>query len=320
MKIIIALSTFLLCAVTLSCSVLFWTSMPTDVFGKALAGVTATALEACKFSFFPAGLYYLRHRNLGGLVLLVMGVVLLIISVCATAGFFENAYNEQTKSNQQKSVSWQTKKQQLDSLQQQIDTLNNMIAADAANAYRQRAYDNAKQVNILEAQRNATLHELQTMSDSPQGNAQSLFSVVGKALHYQPESVRQGAFIGLALIIDICGISALLALAGLRTDNGKENASAESKNAVSSATAKAQKPTSKASTEKQQPATLSAEEKIIAQRILSGEFGQPPSVRDIITGAKVAHATVNKIMQYLVEQKQVTREGKRYFLVQQVIG
>lgn len=317
MKFVIAISTLLLCLVTLSSTVLFWSSMPTDIFGKALAAVTATALEACKYSFFPAGWYYLKKRNLGGAGLLLMGVVLLCISVAATTGFLESAYNQQTKAQQQNSLEYQTKKQQLNSLQQQIATLNNLIAADAAGSYRTRALQTAQQVKKLEQARDQALAELKNTHESPTGNAQSLFSAMAAPLGASPDSVRQGAFMALAVIVDICAIAALLALGGL----GKKSAPGSPvKNTETSSPAQhqtqQQKPGQAPAKKQTQPVELNEKEQEIAQKILAGTYGQTISVRNAIAQGKTSHAIVNKVLSHLLEKNQVKRDGKMYQLVQ----
>jgi ABC-type multidrug transport system fused ATPase/permease subunit len=316
MKYIIALSTMLLCLVTLASAVMFWISMPTDLHGKVLAGVTATALEACKYAFFPAGIYYLKKRNIGGAGLLLIGVVLLAISVAATTGFLENAYNQQTQSVQQNSLEYQTKKQQLNSLQQQIDTLNALVAADAQGSYRSRAYENAEKVKVLEQQRDNALREIREYRQTAQGNAQSLFAALAIPLGQSPDMVRQMAFMALAVIVDVCAIAALLALGGFGTKSPgvlplKPKESIEE---IS------ERPKLKGGSIQQQKAgELNELEKELAAKILAGTFGQPPSMRRIIQEGKVRHLIAKKIMDHLIDKKQVTREGKQYQLVQAVI-
>lgn len=315
MKLVIGFSALLLCLVTLSSTVLFWSSMPADHFGKVLAGITATALEACKYSFFPAGIYYLKKRHPGGFALLFMGVVLVCISVAAITGFLENAYSQHVRNNQQSSLEYQTKTQQLNSIQQQIDTLNNLVAADAASSYRARAYENSKQIKTLEAQRDSALADLQSYRESPQGNAQSLFAVLAIPLEASAEAVRQGAFIALAVIVDICAIAALLALGGMRQKKPETPAG----NAAETRKSKVQKQTPKVAPNVTTLPLSSAEQKIAAD-IIAGVYGQPPTVRGIIAGAKVSHSVVSKIMADLLSKNYVTREGKQYFLTQEIIG
>lgn len=331
MKFTIALSTLLLCMVTLASTVLFWSSMPTDEAGKVLAGVTATALEACKYSFFPAGVYYLKKRNIGGAFLLIIGCVLVAISVAATTGFLENAYNQQSQATQQNSLEYQTKKQQLSSLQQQIDSLNSLVAADAQGSYRTRAIETAKQVKSLEQQRDNALAEIKGYRETAQGNAQSLFSVLATPLGASPDAVRQGAFMGLAVIVDICAISGLLALGGIGKKTTPEplpvwsGPPVNTETIESDAEVKSKKPKEppnlkfKAGTSMVIPVELSEQESEVAKKILAGEFGQPPAVRRIISDGKVTHQIATKILAYLVEQNKVRREGKQYQLVQSVI-
>lgn len=324
MKFTIALSTLLLCMVTLASTVLFWSSMPTDQTGKLLAAVTATALEACKYSFFPAGVYYLKKRNAGGALLLIIGVVLVGISVAATTGFLENAYNQQTQSAQQNSLEYQTKKQQLNSLQQQIDSLNNLVAADAQGSYRTRAIQTAKDVKILEQQRDAALAEIKGYRETAQGNAQSLFSVLAIPLGASPEAIRQGAFIGLAIIVDICAIAGLLALGGMGKKSKPESKRILGELPVNIETKDVPPPAPVVNQKPKEPPLVCVEltpnENELAQKILSGEFGQPPAVRRIIQEGNVRHQSAKKVLEYLVKQNKVRREGKQYQLVQAVIA
>ena len=316
MKFIIALSTLLLCLVTLASTVLFWSSMPTDTFGKALAGVTAAALEACKYAFFPAGVYYLKRRNPGGAGLLLMGVVLVGISVAATTGFLQNAYNQQAKAEQQNSLEYQTKKQQLDSLQQQIDTLNNLIAADAAGSYRTRALQTADQVKKLEQARNQALADIKTYRESPQGNAQALFATWALPLGTSPEALRQGAFMGLAVIVDICAIAGLLALGGL----GNKTAQAEAAKAAKQSQQPEPPTTTKPEPQQQpKPDPLNEREQQIAAAIIAGKHGHPVSVRGVIAGEKASHATVSRVLQNLIEKNHVKRDGKKFHLTQPIL-
>lgn len=317
MKFVIAFSTLLLCLVTLASAVLFWISMPTDLHGKVLAGVTATALEACKYSFFPAGIYFLKKRNLGGAALLIIGCVLVCISVAATAGFLENAYNQQTQSVQQNSLEYKTKTQQLNSLQQQIDTLNGLVAADAQGSYRTRAIETAKQVELLEQQRDSALAEIKAYRQTAHGNAQALFHSLAIPLGVQPDTARQGAFMGLAVIVDICAIAALLALTGLGKKHTQEPKPDWSEPPTNTATIEKKKAVP---VTKQTPTELNQQENELAEKILAGTYGQPPAVRRIIQEGNVRHQIAKKVLEYLVEQNKVRREGKQYQLVQTVIA
>lgn len=315
MKITITASALMLCLVSLACSILLWVSIPTDLFGKALAGITATALEVCKFAFFPAGLFIFTRNRLGGIALWILGSLLLGISVAATIGFLENAHNQQSQSQQQQSIAWQTKQQQLESLETQINNLNQMIAVDSANGYRQRGYDNAHQVEKLEQVRSQLLADVRNLENSASGSAGSLFSVMGMALRVSSVEARQLAFTGLAIILDVCAVAALLTLAALRLENPPQNTRTATETPAKASTPK--KPAANNVFTQQQ---LSPNEQALARRILAGEFGQPPSVRQIVTQAKGGHATVKKIMEHLLQTDQVRREGKRYYLVQNIIN
>lgn len=316
MKYSLYFSTLLLCAVTLASTVLFWSSMPTDTLGKVIAGVTATALEACKYSFFPAGIYYLRKRNVGGAGLLLIGILLLVVSVSATTAFLETSYHQQQTDAQQNSVEHQTKKQQLNSLQQQIDTLNNLIAADAQADRRTRALEYTKQVKELEEKRDTTLAGFQNIKESPQGGAQSLFSVLAMPLHSSPDAVRQGAFIGLALIVDVSAIACLLSLTGLPAKAAPTEPQKAPQNPKSMPVLIAGRPQQLT---EPPPTQLNDSDHALAARIVAGEFGEQPKVRDVMVLAKARHPEVKKVFDLLLDSNQLKREGKKFFLTQAVI-
>jgi hypothetical protein len=233
----------------------------------------------------------------------------LCISVAATTGFLENAYNQNAQSTQQNTLEYQTKKQQLNSLQQQIDTLNNLIAADAAGSYRTRALDTSKKVKELEEIRNSALAELKTYRETPQGNAQSFFSVLSIPLGISPESARQSAFIGLALIVDICAISALLALGGMGRTISTEQPQKPTKTITESISKKSSEKTENKIEE------LTVREAALSKKILAGFFGNPISVRNFISTAKIGYPTAKKILDHLVELHLVIRNGKQFELV-----
>lgn len=190
-----------------------------------------------------------------------------------------------------------------------------MIQVDSLHGYRQRGYDNARQVASLEQTRSELLADLRSIENSPAGSSGSLFSVMGDVLGLSPDSARHIAFTSLAIILDLCAVAALLTLASLRSSQPTKNTQAAGKTPAKPSAAKPP------SGNTQRPAeTLQPNEQQLAVRILAGEFGQPPSVRELVKVAKGGHATVKKIMEHLLQTNQVRREGKRYHLVQNVIA
>jgi hypothetical protein len=140
--------------------------------------------------------------------------------------------------------------------------------------------------------------------------------VLAMPLGASPNTVRQGAFMGLAVIVDICAIAALLALGGM----GKKNASltAEKQTPPLTNSPPVQAQNKKQQQQKAQP--LTDDEQQLAARILAGEFGREiPVVRAIIEGASVPHSKVAKVMASLLDQNKVKREGKQFQLTQPAI-
>ena len=118
------------------------------------------------------------------------------------------------------------------------------------------------------------------------------------------------------VIVDICAIAALLALGGM----GKKLDPVAIVGEVQQTTNNAPQATAKPpSVQQQKNAALTQQENELAEKILAGTYGQPPAVRRIITEGNVRHQIAKKVLEYLVEQNKVKREGKQYQLVQSVI-
>uniref|UniRef100_UPI00262A93C7 hypothetical protein n=1 Tax=uncultured Microbulbifer sp. TaxID=348147 RepID=UPI00262A93C7 len=89
----------------------------------------------CKFSFAPLGLWLRAQGQLSGHVLLALWPLLVVISIVATVGFLATHSEEQQQRNTQGSLEYQALKQQLNSIKEQINSLNGLIATDAVNGY-----------------------------------------------------------------------------------------------------------------------------------------------------------------------------------------
>ena len=68
------------------------------------------------------------------------------------------------------------------------------------------------------------------------------------------------------------------------------------------------------------PQNLTDQEQLLAARVVAGEFGEQPRMRDVMALAKASHPTVAKVMDHLVEKNQIRLEKRKYFLIQRVIG
>ncbi|MCO1336511.1 hypothetical protein MO867_19445, partial [Microbulbifer sp. OS29] len=283
----------------LAFTVQLWISMPAGLGGQVVAGATAVALELCKFSFAPLGLWLRSQGQASGYALLCLWPLLVVISIVATVGFLATHSEEQQQRSTRNSQEYQALQQQLNSLQQQINTLNGLINTDANNGYRQRAIDTAGQLSALETERTQLITKLSTIEQTP--STHSAFNSLASSLNADPAKLQHIGFLALAIITDIVGLVALLAF-----------------NAAATVCKRVSQPFQQPETVEQQPdhtSHLNEEQRQLAQRIHAGEFGNRPVLRNISTTVSGGYRTVKPVFEALQQAGTLTRNGQGFALV-----
>ncbi|WP_299586823.1 hypothetical protein [uncultured Microbulbifer sp.] len=295
------IAALIFCGTSLVFTVQLWVSMPAGLGGQLVAGATAVALELCKFSFAPLGLWLRNQGQVSGYALLSLWPLLVLISIVATVGFLATHSEEQQQRSARNSQEYRALQQQLNSLQQQINTLNGLINTDANNGYRQRALHTAAQLSTLETERTQLIEKLSTIEQTP--STHSAFSSLAGTLKADPAKVQHIGFLVLAIITDIVGLVALLAF-----------------NAAATVAKRATKPLQQPETLETQPlhtAHLNEEQQQLAQRISVGEFGPKPVMRNIIKDLRLRYETVNPVFKALQQAGTLNKNGRGYFLASQ---
>ncbi|MFS1525667.1 hypothetical protein ACL7TT_16390 [Microbulbifer sp. 2304DJ12-6] len=203
------IAALIFCGTSLAFTVQLWIAIPSTTGSQVVAGLTAVALELCKFSFAPLGLWLRSQGQLSGHVLLVLWPLLVVISIVATVGFLATHSEEQQQRSTQGSLEYQALEQQLNSIKEQINSLNGLIATDAANGYRQRAIDTAAQLRALEGQRSQLIENLSKAQ--PGASTHGAFNSLASMLNTDPVRLQHAGFLALAIITDVVGLVALLA-------------------------------------------------------------------------------------------------------------
>ncbi|MFS1524710.1 hypothetical protein ACL7TT_11440 [Microbulbifer sp. 2304DJ12-6] len=206
---ITGIAALIFCGTSLAFTVQLWIAIPSTTGSQVVAGLTAVALELCKFSFAPLGLWLRSQGQLSGHVLLALWPLLVVISIVATVGFLATHSEEQQQRSTQGSLEYQALEQQLNSIKEQINSLNGLIATDAANGYRQRAIDTTPKLHALEAQRSQLIESLSTAQ--PATSIPGAFSSLASMLNTDPVRLQHAGFLVLAIITDVVGLVALLA-------------------------------------------------------------------------------------------------------------
>ncbi|WP_444890013.1 hypothetical protein [Microbulbifer sp. DLAB2-AA] len=288
------------CGTSLAFTVQLWVSMPAGLGGQLVAGATAVALELCKFSFAPLGLWFCSQGQKSGYALLCLWPLLVVISIVATVGFLATHSEEQQQRSARNSQEYRALQQQLNSLQQQINTLNGLINTDANNGYRQRALNTAAQLSTLVTERTQLIEKLSTIGQT--ANTHSAFNSLANTLNTDPARLQHIGFLALAIITDIVGLVALLAF-----------------NAAAAVGKRVSQPFQQPETAEQQPehtSHLSKEQQQLAQRICAGEFGNRPVLRTISNSITGGYRTVKPVFDALQQAGTLTRNGQGFALVQ----
>jgi len=316
----LAVAAFLLCGISIIASVLLWISVPTEIFGKWLAGATAIALEICKFAFLPLALIMWKREQHGWSITLgSIGFILLIVSVSATIGFVQNANQQQQTEAQQSTIRYQTNLQQLDSLNKQVDQYHLLIKTDSDNGFRDRGYKGLNKLDELETQRTALVKEMSIPEKATQGEMNALTGSIAKQLDMDADKLQLTFFTSLAVLVDV---SAIISLSFLsmhtkttrelttksttkdKTNNNKETF--VDKRELDIKTIRTiHKPTSKQPPSKHQQ---------IKQKLLTGVYGEQPVVRRVMESESVQHKVVKTIFDELINEESLLKEGRRYSL------
>ncbi|WP_299594312.1 hypothetical protein [uncultured Microbulbifer sp.] len=315
------LAALIFCGTSLVFTVGLWISIPGGAGGQLVAGLTATALELCKFSFAPLGLWLRAQGRAVGYALLVLWPLLVLISIGATVGFLASHAEQQQQLNARSSLEYRTLQQQLGSVEQQITTLNNVIATDAANGYRQRAIETAAQLQQLEQQRSQTLAKLQTLSESSSGSASdsagATFATLAGLTHIDPKQIQHSGFLALAIITDVVGLVALMAFNSVLTATPtvqREQRPQPRTVKRTERTTPLVETAQQRETESPPNGELTNEQQQLAERIIAREFGERPVLRNINREVRGGNQVVKPVFDHLQKTGVLIRDGRGFAL------
>lgn len=307
------LAALIFCGTSLVFTVGLWISIPGDLGGQVVAGLTATALELCKFSFAPFGLWLCAQRRPVGYALLALWPCLVVLSIAATVGFLESRTTVQREANARGSLEYRTLRQQLASVQQRIDTLNGVIATDAANGYRQRAIETAAQLENLEQQRSSLLAQVKTVRVAASDSAGATFASLAVLTHSDSAELQHKGFLALAIVADVVGLVALLAFSSVSTHAPAVKTQRPTVEHPAPAAERSAPTVTKEKTPAESVA-LNAEQWDLAERIRQGAFGNRPVLRRINREVRGGNQVVKPVFEYLQRSGVLVRDGRGFAL------
>lgn len=265
--------------------VMLLVSLPMGKVEKGLATAAGIALQLCLYLFSRVK----QKRSKG------MAFVLLLVSVTATAAFMEQAWQNHINHQQQLTETRQAESYQVQSLRKSLDILDQQISIrldvsqrDTSGSYRSRGLEQLDDVKDLQQQRNQVMQELKQLqpqtitAGAEAGSMQALLAGTQRP-------ARLSIFALLALLIDL---SALLAI-------GVQQPAAAVKTQPQDNPKQPDEPRKESDTS---PVFH------LRDRILSGEFGNPPSQRQAVSEVKQA-------FDQLADDGQLVKVGNRFELV-----
>ncbi|BBM04187.1 hypothetical protein [Microbulbifer sp. GL-2] len=279
--------------------------------GGLVAGLTAAALELCKFSFAPLGLWLKRKGRSIGNVLLILWPFLVLISIAATVGFLESNTTKQQQSIAVNSAEYQALKQQLNSYNRRINNINEIITGYKAGNFKKVALETDERLDELEENRDKTLAQLKAVQGSTANSAQAAFTGWATLTHLDPQKLQHSAFLALAVITDLVGLIALLAFNSALNvySNHSLQSWGKGKNQHQG------KCVSEEVTHTTMPEnSLSELQQELAERIMDGEFGARPVLRKLNDKFKGGNNFVRPVFEYLLLKGEIKRKGKGFIL------
>ena len=283
------LAGYTLALVSTGALVVLLVSLPMGKVEKSLATCAGVALQVCLYLFSRTTTK--RSR--------AMACILLLVSVTATAAFMEQAWqthiSQQTlvnDSRQAESYQVQALRQSLNILDQQIRIRLDVSARDTSGSYRTRGLEELDNVTDLQQQRTEVLQQLEQLQQqgistgAEAGSMQALLAGSNR-------NTRLALFALLALLIDL---SALLAM-GVQQPAAADKPQPEDQ---------PEQPDD--NTEQDEACPVGH----LRDRILSGDFGNPPSQRQAV-------AEVKQAFDGLAEDGHLAKVGNRFELVNEVI-
>lgn len=293
MSSILKVAAALLCSGSLFCSVGLWVKEQNTILAMILAGVFASALELCKFAFFPAASKLFSQDKVKSIPLFFLAFILLAVSIVATVAFLETGSNVTLSKSLKSSATHQILTKEIKSFDQQIATVNGLLQADLENNYRKRAYDNSEKLALLRQAKNKSVDKLIHLKVKPTNGIHSLFATLSNKTGFSETSVRQLTYVIVAVLVDICGIACLLLLT---VSNAKEKTATLEKTIANKTVVNESRKTNNL-----QP---------LRQKILDGCFGDKPVMRKIIEQEKVRHPDLKKLFIDMIKSGELRKVGK----------
>lgn len=270
------LAAVVLTAVCLIVPALQWASVPNATPIKWIAGIAALAVGICKIGFFPLAEWHFSQKQLIPAVLFgITGAVLMLLSVQSTNLFLADTFNQKQAVDNRHS-------EQRAALQKQIDQLNKSIDADLEAGYRKRALANIEKTAQLEVDKN----------HFQSGHQKKLTTKSG--FYYQMITIS--LILHLTCIVSVLGVTRI----GFQVvKQGAYDFDADAFEAMSPI---------------ELDDGLNDAQRDLKDRLLSGEFGQNPGIKNIVNQKVIVggYPKVSAVFEQLIRERRMEKRGNSY--------
>lgn len=307
------LAAALLVSVCLAIPTAQWALIPTQWWGQLFAGAAALAIGICKLGFFPLALNHFsnNHRFIGS-CFLITGMLFLVISINATFSLLNNEVLNRAANQNQQSLGFKNQQHQLTDLNQEITTLNHLMASDAQGGYRGRALKQTQHLQQLKQQRQQLIKAINQQATNTH------------ASEFLQASGMNSAMI-VAISLHLACVLAVLACGQWHPSSQKPKTTKPKPKPKpkpkSQATKKSIKQTASDAAPLNAQTSLNTEQMNLAKAIKSGEYGNTPGLKKIIqlNVIKGGNPKVKPVFDWLEENHIIRKNGQTFELIQTTI-
>ena len=296
-----------LSGVSITFTVLLWSSLPAERWAGIMTGIAGLALEVCKFVLIPTSFILLKQKRLTlGFLSLLFGSLLFVVSIGASVGFLENSEQKQQK----QSAVWIQRQASITSIDEQIATLQRNADNDTRNGFRARALETMDRINVLR-------DDKKQLMNAPQHSGSS-FGALASIAGMDGQHNRAWAWLILALLIDGCAVIAWTILTddvSGRPDNGTETVrNVPERSGMMVSVTRTDSTTETTSVQFEQ---LDREHfETIRKRLLAGQYGNNPSIRGVMKAESIGYPKAAEAFSILEDERLIVRAAKGYRLIE----
>lgn len=337
------LAALILAALCIALPVHQWASIPQTPLLSALAGCAAFGLSLCKLTFFPIAYANLEQgRRLPAALLFLAASIALAVSISATRDLLDNVTGDRQHQRAVESQAYKAALNELDSINREIETLNALLAADQASAFRSRAYQQHEKLELARQRQREAAARLENAGKTA-GEGRSADFGKNLTIHAAGQTFTLAASTGVAAALHLACVLAVLAVTSWRpvetlpqpAKTPETHAQCQHSftyfgeqpyrrcvkcDAIERPAPEKKTPARQPKPEK--PAALDKEQQQLADRIVRGEFGNTLAMRNVIKSGALrgGHARVSPVFEYLKSTNQITQHARGFELVQQTIA